>query len=214
MNIPPTPVIYVNGTTFAWSSGFPTMGFVGAQFQLFMNGVNATANSNYTYTENGNQTWVDIPASNASGTEGTFTFIDTPTSANKTLQLIATNKTDSNDKYTLNITLGRWFVNGGATTRTAANADAYCTGLGGGYSTPPYATMTNAAYGASGTRAPVAGLLNQWGSMGIFGDGWISNVYWALEPIGTGRHYVYIDDGGLSSYDSSYNFYVACSRGL
>ncbi|PHI28840.1 hypothetical protein CRN84_05700 [Budvicia aquatica] len=164
VNNPPPPVIYVNGTTFAWNSGFPTTGFVGAKFQLYMNGVDATANNNYTYQENGSQTWVDLAALNASGTEGTVSFIGTPTSANKTLTVIATNKTDSNDKHTLNITIGRWFVNGGATTRTAANADAYCTGLGGGYSTPPYATMTNAAYGAAGTRAPVAGLWSQWGA--------------------------------------------------
>ncbi|QAX81323.1 hypothetical protein D5F51_22330 (plasmid) [Yersinia hibernica] len=214
VNNPPPPVIYVNGTTFAWNSGFPTMGFVGAKFQLYMNGVDATANSNYTYKENGNQTWVDIPASNASGTEGTFTFTGTPTSANKTLKLIATNKTDSSDEHTLNITLGRWFVNGGATTRTAANADAYCTGLGGGYSTPPYATMTNAAYGAVGTRAPSAGLWSQWGAMGTFGSGWLSNYYWALEPGGAGRLHVDLDNGGLYSVNPSGNYYVACSRVL
>ncbi|GKX52791.1 hypothetical protein [Budvicia aquatica] len=214
VNNPPPPVIYVNGTTFAWDSGFPTMGFVGAQFQLFMNGVNATANSNYTYTENGNQTWVDIPASNASGTEGTFTFIGTPTSANKTLQLIATNKTDSSDKYTLNITIGRWFVNGGAILRNGANADAYCTGLGDGYSTPPYATMTNAAYGTSGTRAPVAGLWNQWGSMDTFGSGWVSYIYWGLEPYGVYRYHVHLGLGHLLSNTPAHSISVACSRVL
>ncbi|WP_410176828.1 hypothetical protein [Yersinia hibernica] len=190
------------------------MGFVGAKFQLYMNGVDATANSNYTYKENGNQTWVDIPASNASGTEGTFTFTGTPTSANKTLKLIATNKTDSSDKHTLNITLGRWFVNGGATTRTAANADAYCTGLGGGYSTPPYATMTNAAYGAVGTRAPSAGLWSQWGAMGTFGSGWIRAGYWAREPYGSDRHSVGLISGNLNRQNPSYHNYVACSRVL
>ncbi|GKX52787.1 hypothetical protein [Budvicia aquatica] len=210
----PTPVIRANGTTFAWDSGFPTTGFVGAQFQLFMNGVNATANSNYTYTENGNQTWVDIPASNASGTEGTITFIGTPTSANKTLQLIATNKTDSSDKYTLNITIGRWFVNGGATLRNAANADAYCTGLGDGYSTPPYATMTNGAYGASGTRAPVAGLWSQWGRMITFGSGWLNSGYWALESNGSERYYVGLMNSYLFSTAPSNDSYVACSKVL
>ena len=214
VNIPPTPVIRVNGTTFAWDSGFPTMGFEGAKFQLYMNGVDATANSQYTYQESGNQTWVDIPASNASGTEGTFTFTGTPTSANKTLKLIATNKTDSNDKHTLNITIGRWFVNGGTTTGTAANADAYCTGLGDGYSTPPYATMTNAAYGATGTRAPSSSLWSQWGRMSTFGSGWVDLYSWALEPGGSGRHIVFHDDGRLFTVTSSINGYIACSRVL
>ncbi|PHI31528.1 hypothetical protein CRN84_20400 [Budvicia aquatica] len=210
VNIPPPPVIHVNGHTFAWNSGFPTTGFVGAKFQLYMNGVDAAANSNYTYTETGNKAWTKVDSS------GTITFIGTATTANKSLNIVATNKSDSNDKHTLGITLGRWFVNNGSTLLQAANADAYCTGLGGGYSTQPIATMTNAAIGKSGTRAPVAGLWSQWGPMEAFGQGWRNQRYWSNQPNGTGRYDASLGTGRVVSLSlgPQVGTHVACSRVL
>ncbi|WP_127526482.1 hypothetical protein [Budvicia aquatica] len=212
VNIPPPPVIRVNDHTFAWNSGFPTTGFVGAKFQLYMNGVDAAANSNYTYTETGNKAWAKVDSI------GTITFIGTATTADKSLNIVATNKSDSNDKHTLGITLGRWFVNEGKVTGTAAGADTYCTSLGSGYSIPPYSTMTNATYNNLGTRAPVAGLWSQWGGMDTFGSGWVNSYYWALEPYFSSWHIVslgrYLYPGRLSSSDPTANFYIACSRAL
>ncbi|WP_211231065.1 hypothetical protein, partial [Budvicia aquatica] len=210
VNIPRKPVIRVNEHTFAWDSGFPTMGFVGAKFQLYMNGIDATANSNYAYRENGNQMWVDIAA------DGTVSFIGVPTSANKTLKIIATNKTDGRDVHTLNISLGRWFVNDGVITRTAVNADAYCAGLGGGYGTPSMANMTNATeLGAGGVRHPTSDLWGQWGDMGKNGADWISGYYWTgTQQAITVRKLVHMRSGYHTSDTNDKEYHTVCAVGI
>ncbi|VFS45142.1 hypothetical protein [Budvicia aquatica] len=70
------PTLQVNEANFAIDSGFPTTGFMDANFQFYMGGTNATPNGNYTYSSN-QPDWVTVDEL------GNVTFTGTPTSANK-----------------------------------------------------------------------------------------------------------------------------------
>lgn len=207
----PPPVIHVNGVNFAWNSGFPTTGFVGAEFQLYMNGIDATVNSNYGYSVN--QSWA------TSAPDGTISFTGTPTPASKKLRIIATNKTDSTDKHTLDIVPGRWFVKNN-TLMTAAPAESYCAGLGNGYVMPPSEALTNAIYGSSlnnkGSRAATEGLWSEWGVLSSYSAQWVvSNYYWTSTNHGQYRLQVYFgSSGNLVGNLVISKAYVACLRAL
>ncbi|PHI30077.1 hypothetical protein [Budvicia aquatica] len=152
------PAIRVNGYTFKWNSGFPTTGFVGATYQLHMNGVDATANGNYTYTVN--QLWATVD------TDGVVTFTGAPTSAaDNKLRVVAKNNDGSADVQVIQTTISRWFVNGGQLVASQDNAIKYCTDLGDGYAAPGYDE------GAGGSRSTER-FGGQWGNPHEFGGGW------------------------------------------
>ncbi|PHI28249.1 hypothetical protein [Budvicia aquatica] len=205
VSIPVLPTLQVNGHQFALNSGFPKTGFVGATFQLWMNGIDATENGDYTYSSD--QSWVTVD------TAGNVAFIGTPTSANKTATITMTDRSGVGVPAQFSFTLARWFVNGGA-IMSAPAADAYCSGLGGGYATPGYGTITNGAYGVAGTRTSDGKLWPEWGEMGTYGHGWVSSSYWAIEMNGANRYDFNLFAGALGNNIPSVSFNVACSMPL
>lgn len=212
LNVPAAPVplpasvkFNVNGVQFAGNSGFPKTGFVGATYNLWMNGTSTATNANYTYSVD--KAWVKVNAA------GTVKLEVAPDVGDGTANVTVT-PTGGGAPYVFAIPINKWFVNGGATTRTAVATDSYCTLLGGGYTTPGYATMTNASYGALGSRSADGRLWDEWGGMATYGSGWVGGSYWALEPYGSSRYSVLLNNGDLRSYGLSFNIYVACSRTL
>lgn len=203
---PPPPRIYVNGTTFAIDAGFPKTGFVGANFQFYMNGTNASANSNYMYGTN-QPGWTTVSST------GIVSFTRMPTAAEKSVTITITDTTGVDVPRSYVFAPNLWFVNGGI-TRQAAAADAYCAGLGNGYATSSYTFLSNASYGGSGTRAADGRLWDEWGRMDSFGPGWFNSYYWALEPDGSNRHLVDLKTGILTSGWTTNSTYVVCSRSL
>ncbi|WET16066.1 hypothetical protein P2W49_05740 [Yersinia intermedia] len=203
------PVVRVNGISFAMNSGFPQTGFNQAQFQFWMNGTSAAGNSNYKFNPDPSAPWVTVNA-----TTGIVKFTNTPTAAQTVNLTITDNRGGPATPFSFRV--GTWFINNGSTTATAAGADSYCASKTG-YATPSYLTMTNAAYNASGTRAPDGRLWDEWGNVSITdysGSGWVSRYYWALEPGGSDRYVVSLNNGYLYSYNSSNSYYVVCSRTL
>lgn len=207
------PVVRVNGVSFALDAGFPKTGFSQATFQFWMNGTSASGNSNYTFAADPLAPWVTVGQ-----TTGMVTFNSEPTVRQTVNINIRDSRTGAIIPYAFTVTT--WFVNNGSNKMTATQADSYCVGLGASYGVPSYLKMTNAATGATGTRAPDGRLWDEWGSLGVAdytGSGWISNYHWALEPYGTGsssRYVVFLSVGNMSGYFSASQLYVACSRTL
>lgn len=208
---PPPPRIWVNGTTFAIDAGFPKTAFTGAYFQFYMNGTNASANGNYTYSTN-QPGWTTVSAA------GVVSFTRMPTTAEKSVTITITDTAGVDAPRTYAFTPNLWFVNRGVTTgaTSAAAADAYCAGLGNGYDTPSYMVMTNAIYAGVGTRAADGRLWDEWGSMrrGFYGNGWAEDGYWAKEVYGLSRYHVDLYSGLLGICGPYSQCFVACSRSL
>lgn len=146
----PPPVINVNGTNFSINSGFPRSGFMGARYQYYMNGTNATANSNYTYTSN--QPWVVVNA------QGLVNFSGTPTSANKSYQITITNKTNPAHIYHHTATVQDWFFASGGGL-TIAQGTAACAAQSGVRASLADVHKTGSEF----TRLPAEKVYNEWG---------------------------------------------------
>ncbi|WP_127526497.1 hypothetical protein [Budvicia aquatica] len=173
------PTLQVNEANFAIDSGFPTTGFMDANFQFYMGGTNATPNGNYTYSSN-QPDWVTVDEL------GNVTFTGTPTSANKTATITITDKSGAEAQRSFSFTIKTWFINdGGEMDKSPPQVDAYCSGLGGGYGTPSITRMTNAtAFYRHGVRNPTGGWWPEWGDVdGWDSDGWVPN-YVARESQG------------------------------
>ncbi|WP_127526405.1 hypothetical protein [Budvicia aquatica] len=208
------PTLQVNEANFAIDSGFPTTGFMDANFQFYMGGTNATPNGNYTYSSN-QPDWVTVDEL------GNVTFTGTPTSANKTATITITDKSGAEAQRSFSFTIKTWFINDVADDgrRSPVQIDAYCSGLGGGYSTPSISRMTNApAFYATGHRAATEGLSPEWGNTQEWG--WDSR-FSAREPGQT----VYEGVRYRSAVNTRMNYwgeihptdqgnYTACSRDL
>ncbi|UNK24180.1 hypothetical protein [Yersinia intermedia] len=196
------PTIYVNGTPFAIDAGFPKTGFVGANFQFYMNGTNAVDNGTYTYTTN-QPGWTTVSST------GVVTFTRMPTAAEKAVTITITDTTGVDAPRDYAFTPDLWFVNRGNTKNTPAQADTYCVGLG---ATPSHTVMS------SGSRAADGRLWDEWGSMSAYGTdaGWNSSGYWAKEKElgGSYRYYVLLSSGVVGNARSDGTYYVACSRSL
>ncbi|VFS51964.1 hypothetical protein [Budvicia aquatica] len=54
------PMVRVNGYSFAMDSGFPQTGFVGGDFQFWMDGVGPSDNNNYTFKGDPQAPWVNV----------------------------------------------------------------------------------------------------------------------------------------------------------
>lgn len=212
VTLKPAPTLRVNGVNFAINSGFPKTGFLGARFQIYMNGTNASLNNKYTYFTT--QPWALVDST------GVVTFNRMPTSAQKTVTVSIRPKAGVMEaEKRFSFTLNRWFVNSGGRVDSAALNDAYCTNLVGGYTTPEYATMTNSDR-LPGTRSPTSGQLwPEWGALGAYLNGWVNGDYWALEPMPGDdhlrRHHVNSIYGSLGgAFNSSTLNYAVCSKPL
>ncbi|EMV8527609.1 hypothetical protein AADE18_001158, partial [Salmonella enterica] len=159
--------ITVNGTQFTVNSGFPSMGFKGANFILNMPaGITA---SSYTWSSS-QPGWVTVDSS------GKVTFSNDASPATKTVTITAIPKTGQSGQslaYTLN--LNKWLINSPVQTIPYSVADTYCTSRG--MAMPPYAVL----YTGNTTRT--AGTLwGEWGAMATYGWGAEATPTTTTEP--------------------------------
>ncbi|EOY5726391.1 invasin domain 3-containing protein, partial [Enterobacter cloacae] len=152
-DMPSTTTFSVSGATFAFSTGFPTTGFVDATYQVLYAG-SASNNSNYTWSVD--QSWLTVDSS------GNVKFNAKPTSATKTATVIATPKSGVSGvarKYTF--TLSRWYT-GTALQRTFTPAFNYC---GSGVILEyQYLISTGSGVRSGSSNA----LWNQWGNLSTY----------------------------------------------
>lgn len=205
--VPSTPVIEVNGGAFSLSSGFPQTGFIGATFQIRMNGTDTTANSAYYFVSD--QSWVTVDAT------GTVSFVGEPTSANKAVTISITPKAGVSLAQIYTFSLVEWFINNNDNILLPVDADSWCLAQPGGYSTSGYTSITNATtYGSLGTRGTVGKLWPEWGMLGSFST-WSNGVYWARESTGVFRYEVNLGNGSLAySFPGGTYNNVICSKFL
>ncbi|EKN4180495.1 Ig-like domain-containing protein [Yersinia enterocolitica] len=196
--------ILVNGASFSVSYGFPSTGFVGAEFQLVV-GEKPAENSAYQW--HADQSWVSVDGS------GNVRFNQEPTSANSSVIITAVHQ-GNGSSLTYQFSLNRWFRNNGSAFMVYSDAAAWCSSQGG-YAVPGYAQMTDRtpAVETGAARHADGRLWNEWGPMSRYANGWFAGNYWAneLTSDGNARHYAYLGNGNLFSFPLDGATYATCS---
>ncbi|OKP23813.1 hypothetical protein [Serratia fonticola] len=165
VNIPDNPMVRVNGYSFAINAGFPTTGFVGANFQFWMNGLNTGANSNYTYSSN--RSWVTVDST------GMVSFVNMPSSTTKNATITITPKGGVYPVRAYNFNVDTWFMGSGNTTVDFYNAQKYCTDRGYQFAHNKVASPYGSALERNAT-APY--LWPQWGNLNQYYSTVLSNT--------------------------------------
>lgn len=199
---PATPLqltdIEVNGHNFAVSSGFPQTGFIGATFQLTING---STSDNSLYTWSADQSWLEV------SNTGEVRFTSTPDSGNRSATISIVPDTGG-PSLSYTFTIQNWFSHQN-TTSDATTAASRCAAQGS--AAAPYRSLTNAALESNGSRT-IGNLWGEWGSMGAYGNGWQSDAYWAQEQFSTpGQYYaVNLSSGFLTNSLEDRPYYTVC----
>lgn len=189
---PPDPLAFFNGMKSSFDKHMPITGFVGATFQIDINGTDAVRNHDFTYKIDPPQSWVNVDNS------GKITFTAKPPS-----QIAATVTIKISDKsgyyrvsdYTF--TLKQWF-----STETSDHwmvASLECTRKGATLPSPDKLTK-GAGIRTSGT------LFSEWGDMNaytsVIDD--IYNFYWASGYFdGHAYNTVDLSDGNIDHFDGN-----------
>ncbi|MCW8114346.1 hypothetical protein OQA87_22755, partial [Yersinia intermedia] len=206
------PVVRVNGTSFAMNSGFPKTGFSQAQFQFWMNGTDATGNSNYTFAPDPLAPWVTVNA-----TTGVVKFATEPTEAQTVTITITDNRGGPATPFAFRV--GTWFINSGSYTTDSEGADAYCATYPG-YAAPYRSVLVNSVGAGQSTRVADGTLWPEWGNLVVAeysGSGWSTTFFTNdLRPIPTylARSYFESARGVIGSHASYQSDKVACARSL
>ncbi len=201
VNVPARPLVRVNGTSFAIDSAFPTTGFTGATFTLWMNGVDTQTNDRYTWASN--QPWVSVLG-------GQVTLTSTPTTATRTVTITAT-PTAGGPAVTYTFSLARWFMSNGLTKSDGSTSDVWCSTQGAQVPTRQGVTSD---IGGGATRG-TGSLWGEWGSMPNYGSQWSGDYYWTKDTALSGKRYsVGMTYGSLNLSLPSTLYYTLCVTAL
>ncbi|HHH1370402.1 TPA: hypothetical protein ACPZHQ_004216, partial [Yersinia enterocolitica] len=195
--------VSVNGAEFSPTSGFPNTGFVGAQFQILINGSEPT-NGQYTWNSDDQQLYT---VSNS----GLVTF--TAPFTTRTVHTITATPAVGGTSLTYQFRVDTWFYNNGATKMSATAANNWCTSSG--YTLVARNELVNVLNaGEYGTRQAASNALwSEWGSMNNYS--WLTDTsYWSGDVRGADRYSVDLSIGLLGSAMSSTNYYVVCKSVL
>jgi hypothetical protein len=198
--IPPTPMVSINGTTFSPTYGIPTTGFLGAKFQFYMNGKDATTNGNYTYRTS--TSWATVSSS------GIVTLSNMP-SANRAVTVYITQSNIGVVVYTYTFTVTNWFtpiaLAGTAGRGDLATAKNYCESRG--MRIPTLSQLTNVFDGGVGLRGK-GSLYSEWGY--ITGNSFARYWYWTSNSDATGSYAVYQPNGSARIFLASSSINGMC----
>ncbi|EKN6177280.1 hypothetical protein DVQ78_11790, partial [Yersinia enterocolitica] len=188
--------VSVHHTTFLTTDGFPSTGFIGAEFTLAVPG----SASDYTWNNGGNA-WTAVDNT------GRVTFT---AKGNSTPVTITATPKAGGAPLTYTFTVSSWFINNGSTTMNWNDASAWCTAQ---RTTQP--TRVQLTQGED-TRG-IGALWSEWGDMGYYSSsGFFSANAWTSEAgDGVGYHYrVLLSDGYVHSDTDRFALYVVCRQGL
>lgn len=193
------------GTDFSLTSSFPKTGFRGATFTIKLSaGVDPRQ---FTWTSD--QNWVTV------NPLGQVLFPGEPSSGSKTVTITATSAVGKTLAYTF--TLESWFINSGDTMMSRNEAADYCTRKGNGYQFPYFTRVSGAdALSDNNVRGKVGRLTSEWGTMGLYGNGWKPWYYWVdgqQNDGWTSWFYVY-QNGSLSNGWGSESHHALCYKTL
>ncbi|PHI31533.1 hypothetical protein [Budvicia aquatica] len=197
--------VLVSGKIFPVNGYFPQTGFVGATFQVLMNGRDPEDNTQYQW--HSNQNWVGVD------TAGTVTFTGTPTPQTRSVTVTATPITGGTPQ-TLTLTINRWFINAKAEKMTAPAAIAWCQSQGDGFAVPDAVMMTATSVGSPSLRDANGKLWNEWGTMALYRSGWQLDNYWGAKVQANTREMVGLVGGSFYWVPESSKYLVTCARAL
>ncbi|EBU2669731.1 hypothetical protein CUK74_12590 [Salmonella enterica] len=206
---------HVHPRTFSLTSGFPSTGFVGAEFTIQVNGSTGN-NSQYNWRTN-QPSWVSVSSS------GVVKFVAQPSSAAKKARIYAASKLDTSILYYIDININDWFTNNNANKGSWISADTYCRNLGSGYGIPTREKLgIRGGYMTFASRTGL-GLWAEWGRMDYYSNSWIPHEqYWTADvegPAAGGGSFMWsarLSDGYIykGGPNSSFNYYRVCSLTL
>lgn len=189
---------------FKADSHFPTSGFIGARFQILMNGVDEKSNTQYRWSSS--QPWASVSP------RGEVSFAGTPTPETKTVSVTATPATGG-PPFVHVFTVGSWFVNDGKNKKKGPDAATWCQTQGNSYALPTVSTITTLpSHGKSPVRDANGPLWNAWGPLVIYANGWQLEPYWSAEVQSPSRKAVGMVGGKLYNMPESYINHVMCVR--
>lgn len=164
ITVPATTTIHVNGVTFDTNSGFPRTGFVGASFQLRMNG-NAANNRNYDWRDD--KSWLSV------NEKGVVKFASKPDAVDKTATILIRAK-DGSASYVYTFSVNKWLI---TSSSPAGFNNDWCGKQGEEYRRPSAEEST-----LNGERSASTGRWwSEWGALYNFGGGWVNAPYWVDE---------------------------------
>ena len=196
---PPPPVIYVNGTTFGFTDGFPTTGFENAQFQFYMNGVDDTENARYTYVSN-QPGWASVTP------DGVVSFDRKPATPEKAVTITITDTAGVVEPSIYTFSVATWF-DGHLPVGMYTQPESIRACESVGQYLPRLAELTNAVYidngngtgnGGHFVRVVGGGLTPEWGDVTRFAipstdlgylDTWVIDTTPDSSPYGLGYRY-------------------------
>ncbi len=190
--------IEVNGYNFALNSGFPTIGFKGAQFTL---------NIEYALAEEFN--W-ESDASWVSVSNGVVSFIS---EGNKSKVIITgTPKSGAGNIITFSFTLKEWYISKGESqTVNFDDASKYCSSKG--YIVPTAGQLTGSV-SSDGTRGTLGGLWSEWGNILAFDADFPNHSWTATIPQAGYYSAVNLFNGVLEQLSSASSTQAVCQRDL
>lgn len=196
-----SPAIFAGMQTFALDSGFPSTGFINAQFDILMDGTSVTANSNFIWEVNAN--WLSI------NSNGRITFERKPASSeSRTVSVKATNK-QNGEIWTWPFTIENWFTGYANERLNWGDASNFCNAQG--QRLAERAELTN-GYNIRG----IGSLFAEWGSLNRYSySGYMPTIFfsWTSTPNGPNEYYqVLLQDGRVTANSTSWQASVVCRQ--
>ncbi|ELO1776180.1 Ig-like domain-containing protein [Vibrio fluvialis] len=184
--------ISVNGYVFSTEAGFPSTGFIGAQYTL---NVSDDA-ENYVWSSNAD--WVIVDDL------GKVSLIADGNSAPVTITAMPKH---GGEPLTYKFKVTKWFYNN-STSMNWSNAADWC--FTQGWNQPPYQELSNGK-----NKRSMGTLWSEWGEMSMYkGAGFVENYYWGATTYSDGHHVVDFNSGAvLWNNDNNYRG-VVCSASL
>ncbi|EKO3563518.1 hypothetical protein HJA72_004308 [Vibrio fluvialis] len=184
--------ISANGHVFPTEDGFPSTGFIGAEFTL---NVSASAQD---YIWGSDATWVSVDEF------GKVSFMATGTSNSVTISALPK---VGGTPLTYTFTITKWFHN----TPTAMDwPDAANWCFMQGWNQPPYQDLSNGK-----NKRSVGTIWSEWGVVSMYnGAGFIQDYYWGSTKYSSGHHLMNVNNGAILWADDYAKRGVVCSVNL
>jgi adhesin/invasin len=191
--VPAFSDVLVNGTNFGLNDGFPTTGFIGAEFTLNVTGL-AT---DYNWSSS-NPSWVNVDSN------GKVSFIAEGNSTPVTIT--ASLKTGGGD-LTYPFTVRSWFINNGNNAMNWNDASIWCSNQG---LTQP--VVNNLTLGTD-VRG-MGSLWSEWGRMAAYpGSGFVTSNYWTADVSNLNSYFrVSLGNGSFAGNLNTNTILVVCSQ--
>ncbi|MFT2798994.1 Ig-like domain-containing protein, partial [Serratia sp. N21D137] len=169
---PPKSTLVANSYSFQYGNGFPTTGFVGAIFDIYIFG---DSSSNTQYTWSSNYVWASV------SDKGRVTLKSMPDATQKKLKITA-KPISGGDTLVFDINISKWFYQ--APRGSWSTVNNYCSNSSGVLPDASELSLRKRAEGA---------LWGEWGYMGTYG---LSTQAWWTSTVYIDTHlYVYMDSG-------------------